>query len=238
MILGIYGFQDAGKTTMVEQLVNALSKKGYKVASIKHTPHNKSVDAEGKDTWRHWKAGSDPVVFMSSTETAVIKHSETPIDDITRMIFLEYHPDVVIIEGIKEGSFPKVALGNLRPTKNTVMRNPSLQQMLKYVQTEVAVERVIEKLPSLNCGKCGMDCEGLARAIIEGEMKLSDCAELASIDVEVFVGHDKIPMGRFASSIVNDTIRGMLSSLKGYKSGADVEIRLHASKAKPRSRKR
>src|SRR5512136_567427 len=128
MILGIYGFQDSGKTTTVERLVKALSKKGYKVASIKHTPHHKSIDAEGKDTWRHWVAGSDPVVFSSATETAIIKHSEIPIDDIVRMITLEYHPDVVVIEGIKEGSFPKVAIGNLKPTRNTVMRNPSLQQ--------------------------------------------------------------------------------------------------------------
>ena len=237
MILGIYGFQDSGKTTTVELLVKALSSKGYKVASVKHTPHYKSIDAEGKDTWRHWKAGSDPVVFSSVTETAIIKHSETPIDDIVRIVTLEYHPDVVVVEGIKEGSFPKVAIGNLKPTKNTVMRNPSLQQIVKYVETEVAVEKVIEKLPGLNCGKCGVDCEGLARAIVEGEMKLSDCVELASIDVEVFVGHDKIPMGRFASGIVNDTIRGMLSSLKGYKSGLDVEIRLHASRTKPRGRK-
>ncbi len=69
MIIGIYGYPDAGKTNFVEQLTGSLVKKGYSVSSVKHTPHEKSIDREGKETWRHWKAGSDPVVFASGIET-------------------------------------------------------------------------------------------------------------------------------------------------------------------------
>ena len=238
MIIGIYGFQDAGKTTLVEQLVKALSKKGYKVASVKHTPHKKSIDAEGKDTFRHWQAGSDPVVFSSAIETSIIKHSRTPIDDITRMVMLDFHPDVIIVEGLKgEGSFPKVAVGALKPTRGTVLTNPKIEELLGYVEDEVEVERVLEELPGLDCGKCGYDCEGLARAVVDHKLKVSDCKELPDIGVEVFVGKNKIPMGRFASKIVNDTVRGMLTSLKGYESKEDVEIHLHdARRAKVKRR--
>jgi molybdopterin-guanine dinucleotide biosynthesis protein B len=230
MILGIYGFQDSGKTTLVEQLVRALAQKGYRVSSVKHTPHKKSVDADGKDTWRHWKAGSDPVVFSSEIETSVIKHSKMPIDDITHMVMAEYHPDVIIIEGLKQGSFKKVAIGDLKPTQGTVLANPSLKKLVGYVETEVAVERVMEKLPGLDCRKCGLDCEGLARAIVAKKRRIDNCVELADVEVEIFTGKNKIRTGRFASKVVNDTIRGMLSSLHGYEPDEDVDIHLHTKR--------
>jgi len=237
MIIGVYGYQDSGKTTLVEQLVRALAQKGYSVSSVKHTPHKKSVDAEGKDTWRHWQAGSDPVVFSSEIETSVIKHSKTPIDEITRMVMADYHPDVIIIEGLKEGSFKKVAIGDLKATKGTVLANPSLKQLVDYVETEVAVEKVLEELPGLDCMKCGHDCEGLARAIVAQKHRIEDCAELADVDVEIFIGKNKIPNGRFASKIVNNTVRGMLSSLHGYEPDKDVDIHLQARKPARKNRK-
>lgn len=236
MILGVYGYQDSGKTTLVEKLVCSLSTKGYRVSSVKHTSHRTSVDTEGKDTWRHSQAGSDPVVFSSEIETSLIKHSRTPIDDITRMVMAEYNPDVIIIEGLKEGSFKKVAVGDLKPTDGTVLTNPTLKKLVDYVETEVAVERVLEKLPGLDCGKCGHDCEELARAIVAQKHRIEDCAELAEVDVEIFIGKNKIPNGRFASKIVNNTVRGMLSSLHGYEPDKDVDIHLHVKKPARKNR--
>ena len=235
MIIGIYGYQDAGKTKLVERLVRALVKKGYRVSSIKHTPHDKTIDCEGKDTWRHWKAGSDPVVFSSETETTMIKHSKTSADDIARMLLAEFRPDVLIIEGFKEGSFPKVAIGHVTPRKGTVLTNPKLADLVKYIEKEVAVERVKELLPGLDCGKCSLDCDGLARAIVAGKRKLKDCKELSDIGVQILVDGRKIAAGKFVSSIVDDTVRGMLSSLKGYGPGKVVEIRLEPKKQKAKS---
>ena len=234
MILGIYGYQDSGKTRMVERLVAALVKKGYDVASVKHSPHSKSVDCEGKDTWRHAKAGSDPVVFSSKSETAFIKHSRMGADAIAGMIRTEFRPDVIIFEGFKDGSFPKAAVGDVEPRKGTVMVNPGLDKLVEYVETEVAVERTLAKLPCLDCGKCGLDCEGLARAIVEGKRRLTDCVEQSEIKVDIRVDGRSVPTGRFVSEIVDSTVRGMLSSLKGFEPGGTVEIRLEGKKGKPK----
>jgi molybdopterin-guanine dinucleotide biosynthesis protein B len=240
MIIGIYGYQDSGKTMLVEELVHALVKKGYKVSSIKHTPHDKTIDSEGKDTWRHWKAGSDPVVFSSEVETTIIKHSKTSADDIARLLLAEFKPDVLIIEGFKEGAFPKVAIGGVASRKGTVLTNPNLKDMVAYIENEVAVERVKDQLPGLDCGKCGLDCDGLARAIVARKRKLRDCKELSEIAVQILVGGKRIAAGRFVATIVDETVRGMLSSLKGYEPGKVVEIRLEPkrSKAKSSNRKR
>jgi len=237
MILGIYGFQDAGKTKLVESLVAALVKKGYSVASVKHTPHSKSIDCEGKDTWRHWVAGSDPVVFSSSVETSIIKHSKMRMNEIADMVMSEFAPDVLIIEGCKDGDFPKVAIGEVKPRKGTILTNPKLSRLVEYIADEVAFERVLDELPGLDCGKCGLDCDELARQIVAGKRKLGNCRELPDQRVEVVVDGNRIATGRFVSSLMDDTIRGMLSSLKGYRPGKTVEIRLEPKRKKSRNRR-
>jgi len=236
MIIGIYGFQDSGKTTLLEETIRALAKKGYKVASMKHAPHDKSVDSEGKDTWRHWKAGSDPVIFLSNIETSIIKHLNMPEEDVADIIEREFHPDVIIIEGSKEGKFAKVAVGGVEPRPGTVLKSPSVRELVAYIEGEVAYERSLLELPGLNCGKCGLDCDRLARAIAKGRRKVADCKELSDIQVDVIVGGKRIPTGRFVSQVVDGTVRGMLGTIKGYGPGKDVEIRLSNKKKKPKGR--
>lgn len=238
MILGIYGYQDSGKTTLVERLVRALVRRGYSVASVKHTPHRKSMDCDGKDTWRHWKAGSDPVVFSSASETTIIIHRAMSGEEIAELMMDCFKPDVLIVEGAKEGRFPKVAVGSVRIRKGTVLSNPSLKQLVEYVEREVAVERVRAQLPGLDCRKCGLDCDSLARAIVSGTRKVADCRELPDVKAEVRIGGERLPMGRFASSVVDSAVRGVLGSLKGFRPGEVIEIRLLPKNTEPRKRRR
>ncbi len=235
MIIGIYGYQDSGKTKFVERLVDALTGKGYRVSSVKHTPHEKTVDREGKDTWRHWQAGSDPVVFSSSVETTFIEHRATPLEEIVKRIQQDFAPDVVIVEGCKNGSFPKVAIGDVEPREGTVLANPKLSRLVAHIEAKVAVERVLAELPGLDCGKCGLTCRGLAEKVAKGKKTIGDCRELSDLDVSLLVDGKKIPAGKFVSSVVNETIRGMLGALRGVEPGKDVEIRLGAN---PRRAKR
>jgi len=230
MIIGIYGFQDSGKTTLVENLVKALVRKGYKVASVKHSPHRMSADSEGKDTWRHWQSGSDPVVFSSNTETTVFKHTGTPINRIVRLLETEYAPDVVIVEGLKEAPFPKVSIGNVLPTKGTVLENPSMPQLVGYIEREVSVERTLSTLGGVDCKKCGFDCRGLAEKIVDGTRKASDCVDIPKPGVAISIGGKRMLTNKFVSTMIDDTVRGMLSSLRGYSPSEDVEIRLEAKK--------
>lgn len=232
MIIGIYGYPDAGKADFVERLIGSLVKKGYRVSSVKHTPHGKTLDREGKETWRHWKAGSDPVVFASKIETSIIKHSETSADEIAKIVLREYNPDVLVFQGFEDGSFQKVAIGKVTPRNGTVLTNPTLSKLVKHIEKEVAFERVLADLPGLDCMKCGLDCRGLAGEVLKGKRKLSACKELSDLDVVILVGGKKIPAGRFVSSIVHETVHGMLGSLRGYEPGKEVEIRLEAGKGR------
>jgi hypothetical protein len=170
------------------------------------------------------------VVFSSEAETTVFKHSKTPMEDIAAMLSSEYAPDVIVIEGFKGGEFPKVSVGDIKPRKGTALENPTLKELVSYIQKEVAVERIRKTLPGLYCHKCGLDCDALARAVVNQRRRVGDCRELPDAQVEVLVGGKKMQLGRFASSIVDETVRGMLSSLKGYEHGREVEIRLGAKR--------
>jgi molybdopterin-guanine dinucleotide biosynthesis protein B len=102
----------------------------------------------------------------------------------------------------------------------------------------VGVERVMTKLPGLDCGMCGTECEKLARAVVAGKRDLSDCRELPAMGVTITVGGNKLAMTEFPASFVDSAVRGMLSSLKGYVPGKDVEIRLEAKSGASKRRRK
>ena len=60
LIVGITGVKNSGKTTLMEKLIQALSARGLKVASIKHDAHQFVADTPGTDSYRHKAAGALP----------------------------------------------------------------------------------------------------------------------------------------------------------------------------------
>jgi molybdopterin-guanine dinucleotide biosynthesis protein B len=99
-IIGVVGRKNSGKTTLIESVVQELTRRGYKVATAKHI--NKkgfSIDTEGKDTWRHSRAGANPVTSVSDIETAVlIKNGETQFSPDQLFRFTP-ETDVIVLEG-------------------------------------------------------------------------------------------------------------------------------------------
>lgn len=226
MILGIYGYQDSGKTAMVEAVVNELVARGYRIASVKHSPEVTGIDPEGKDTWRHWKAGSGLVALQAGDATVILKRPGLSLDEVVSLLQREARPDVVIIEGYKDGSHRKVAVGDIKPTEGTVLVNPTVEHLTEYMENEISFERVRAKLPGLDCSKCGMDCDELARKVAKGSLTIEACLELPAHRVEISVGGVPLPVGAFVANITESTVRGLLSSLKGYLRDGEVEIRL------------
>jgi molybdopterin-guanine dinucleotide biosynthesis protein B len=226
LIIGVYGFQDSGKTTFVEELVEGLVGKGYRVSSLKHSSKPVEVDEEGKDTWRHARAGSDPVVLYADGGMVLFAGPGPDVQKAVDILQEHWGPDVVIVEGLKTGPYPKIAVGDIEPTEGTVLTNPSVEDAMRHIESEVAVERAMRSIAGLDCGKCGSSCSEMARLIARGEKRSEDCVELAARDVVILAGGTRLPVGAFVAEIVERTVRGMLSSLKGYSPGGGVEIRL------------
>lgn len=107
-IVSIVGKSNTGKTTLIEKLIAELVRRGYKVATIKHDVHGFEIDQEGKDSWRHKKAGAHTVIISSPQKIALIR--DTDHDAELTELREKYIRDVDIIlsEGFKRNSQPKI----------------------------------------------------------------------------------------------------------------------------------
>ena len=70
-IVCFVGRSNSGKTTLIERLIPVLIGAGYRVATVKHAGHGFELDTEGKDSWRHKRAGASAVVVLSKGSMAM-----------------------------------------------------------------------------------------------------------------------------------------------------------------------
>ncbi len=109
-ILSLVGYSDSGKTTLLVKIVTALKKRGYRIGTIKHDTHGFQIDYPGKDSYKHFQAGSDATMILSSTKLALVKRltQSTSLDRIVRHYFADM--DLVLTEGFKHDNKPKIEI--------------------------------------------------------------------------------------------------------------------------------
>jgi molybdopterin-guanine dinucleotide biosynthesis protein B len=98
----IVGRRNAGKTTLVCELVRDLSDRGLCVATIKHTHHHHELDTPGKDSWKHRDAGAVGVGILSPHLMAAFVPSERSDDSTAGYAQLSEmfsDCDVLLVEG-------------------------------------------------------------------------------------------------------------------------------------------
>jgi len=79
--LAVLGGKASGKTTAVEIIVKALTSRHLSVMTVKHVSQEGfTLDREGTDTWRHWKAGAKVVSTVSDSERAVMIKNGAQLD--------------------------------------------------------------------------------------------------------------------------------------------------------------
>lgn len=113
-IIGVAGFKNAGKTTLVEKLVVNLTARGFRVSTVKHAHHSFDIDHEGRDSFRHRKAGAAEVAVVSSGRWALIHELRNEAEPNLEDILLKLTPcDLIIVEGYKRDNHDKIEVRNL-----------------------------------------------------------------------------------------------------------------------------
>jgi molybdopterin-guanine dinucleotide biosynthesis protein B len=107
----VIGRKNSGKTTLVVALCAELTRRGRRVATIKHGHHAFESDEPGRDSWRHFNEGGAMAAIMCGTGkvalTLRIDGEPDPVSLIDQFYTGRgYH--LVLIEGWKHGPLPKV----------------------------------------------------------------------------------------------------------------------------------
>jgi molybdopterin-guanine dinucleotide biosynthesis protein B len=107
-IVSIIGKSGSGKTTLIEKLIPELKKRGYRVGAIKHARHGFDIDRRGKDSHRLKAAGADTVIVAGPDTVAMVK--DTPAVSLEGLAAYVADMDLVVTEGFKSGSNPKIEI--------------------------------------------------------------------------------------------------------------------------------
>ena len=110
-IIYFVGRSNSGKTTLIERVIPQLVQAGYKVATVKHAGHGFDLDTEGKDSWRHKRAGASSVMVLSKGSMAMFADVSDQMNvEEVRDRFLDDTYDLIIAEGWKHENYPKIVI--------------------------------------------------------------------------------------------------------------------------------
>jgi molybdopterin-guanine dinucleotide biosynthesis protein B len=208
-IISIVGKSDSGKTTLIEKLVPELTRRGYRVATVKHDVHGFEVDQEGKDSWRHKRAGAHTVVISSPNKVALIRDVEkdSTLDEIRGKWVQDV--DLLISEGYKKDVQPKIEVFRKEKHKKLLCaKKDNLAAIVSNQKFNVGVP----------CFQLD-DMKGISNFIEKEFIKSRKEKEIA-----LRVDGKPIPMTPFVKDFIRKTVNGMLSALRGCETSKHIEI--------------
>jgi molybdopterin-guanine dinucleotide biosynthesis protein B len=108
-VLGIVGWKNSGKTTLVERLVAELTRRGWRVATVKHAHHELRIDDADTDSARHRRAGAQEVAVVSSARWAIVHEQRDEPEPALEEVIARLSPaDIILVEGYKSAPIPKI----------------------------------------------------------------------------------------------------------------------------------
>lgn len=115
-VIAIVGGKKVGKTTTTENLIAELTKRGCRVAAVKHISEpDWTIDTPGKDSYRFAQKGAKTVIVVGKDELVTIEKGSTEEIPISAILKKAEDCDIVLTEGFKKtvakkSSIPKIAV--------------------------------------------------------------------------------------------------------------------------------
>ena len=211
-IVSVVGRKNTGKTSLTVKIIEELTKRGYNVASIKHSHHEMEMDREHTDTWRHKLAGSNVVVGIGSTSFFNVRD----ILELNRLLFLIKfmdNVDFVVIEGFKSYNYPKIATSLDVVDEHTIAQIDSFSITPKGISdlVDIVEKKGHDIVDTLFLDECGFsDGDSIAKEIIKGNIKTEDLDKVNSF---MSIDNKVIGLNEFVSDFIKQTILGIIKTL-------------------------
>jgi len=178
-------------------LIRELKSRGYRVATIKHSPRESDFDEPGKDSWRHIQAGSDATAVSSPDKVVLIKPvaQEATVDEVASLLGEDY--DIILAEGFKQGGAPKIEVHR----KNGGTLIEGLKKLIAIVTDEPLETRARQFSPE--------DTGALADLLEKGFIKPQ------SERISLYVNNTPVTLTLFPRQFISNVVLAMASCLKG-----------------------
>jgi molybdopterin-guanine dinucleotide biosynthesis protein MobB len=206
-VVSIVGKTGSGKTQLIEKLIPEFKRRGYRVATVKHSPGGMEVDKPGKDSWRFAEAGSDAVAVSSPDKLACIKtvDHDSSIEEIWHLIGSDF--DLVLFEGFKRGKAPKIEV--YRKELGEDLLCPA--EVLSAIVTDEVLDINVPQFPL-------SDTQAIAD-FIEKKVVLQDKS-----DTSLFINGKQVFIKPFVKDIIAKALLAMVSTLKGVGEIRNLDI--------------
>lgn len=216
-VIAFIGKPDSGKTTLLEKLIPELSRRGYRIGTIKHHVHTFEMDKPGKDTWRHKQAGACTVALSSPTGLGLI-HDVSEDLSIEELVGRYYGDiDLVITEGYKRLGLPKIEV-----FRQALHAEP----LPDRDETWVAMVSDTAGPQDLPCFALN-DVIGLADFLEEQFIK-----PFPRQKTSLLVNGQPVYLNSFVESFLRQAITGMTCSLKGCQNPEEIIITIRQAPEK------
>ena len=169
------------------------------------------MDRDGKDSWRHRRAGSASTVISSPQQLAIIRNMEhyTSLEEIRDRFIRDV--DIIITKGYKKDSALKVEVFRKEVHQEPLCtRDDNLVAFLSNQHFDLEVPCL-----DLNDGKA-------LTGLLERTMLTPELQQRVRLKVD----GKNVPLKSFAGSFIEETVRGILSSLKGCNNPQNIELKI------------
>ncbi len=116
-IISIAGEKNAGKTTLINDLIPKLKERGHTVGTLKYNVTRFDIDHEGKDTYKYFHSGADSIALTSKDKLAVVRKLSNPLK--LNEIIESYLNNVriALVEGYRENDYPRIRIIDAQESK-------------------------------------------------------------------------------------------------------------------------
>ncbi len=238
-IIAVLGFKNSGKTLIISEICRRLTREGVKILPIKHIPHKDfTILKEKKDTTVLYENCRGTGYLADSGEIGLIIRDSIDIVEFSLKVRTLLGYDLIMLEG-----FSKKVLRNDKIVKIICLRNideikdfqpegisiycslniytkeivkipENIDIIVNFIKRFLRVYEIYERLPRLDCGRCGLTCWRMAELIFIGSKSFNDCVTLRD-NVKIIVNDIEIPLNEFVRKVCSNIILGLLRSLKG-----------------------
>jgi len=207
-IVSIVGKSGVGKTHVMGKVIAELKRRGYRVATVKHSAHSVDLDLEGKDSWAHAQAGSDAVAISSPHRFAFIAEvdHDSSLAEISRFIGPDF--DIILAEGFKQDKVRKIEVHRGETGAGLLCGRDELLAVVSDEPLEAGVPRYAPE-----------DSRGIVDLIEETYLKKAE-----SESVSLYVDGRRVPLNDFVRRIFGNVLFALVSTLKGISEASAIDV--------------